>query len=249
VLSLGCKGKGHKDMNNRVKDIFHRLSNCISWHNGEATTFDEIIGHNDIKIIVGKAINSKGLVHILLVGSPASAKTIFLTQISRHFKSSLFIVGSNTTKAGLVDQMFQRMPNFLIIDELEKMKKDDQATLLELMETKTITETKFTKTRRLQVKSRVFATANSCENIIQPLLSRFLVLEIPEYTFDEFKDIVVYRLKREGVDKVTAICIAEKVWNELDSRDVRDALKVGRLANNIQEAENIVKIIRSYSIR
>jgi replication-associated recombination protein RarA len=236
-------------MNNRVKDFLHRLSNRISCNNGKVTTFDEIIGHNNIKIIIAKAIDSKKLVHILLQGSPASAKTMFLSHISRHFKPSLFIAGSNTTKAGLVNQMFQKMPNFLLIDEIEKMKKDDQATLLELMETETITETKFSKTRHMQIKSRVFATANSCEKIIRPLLSRFLVLEIPEYTFDEFKDIVVYRLTKESVDKVTAIDIAEKVWNELDSRDIRDALKVGRLASNIQEAGSIIGMMKSYSKR
>jgi DNA replicative helicase MCM subunit Mcm2 (Cdc46/Mcm family) len=78
------------------------------------------------------------------------------------------------------------MPIFLLIDELEKMKKDDQTMPLELMETETITETKFTKIRQMRIQSRVFATANCCEKIIQPLLSRFFVLEIPEYTFKEF---------------------------------------------------------------
>ena len=43
--------------------------------------------------------------------------------------------------------------------------------------------------------------------------------------------------------------IAQKVWCELGSKDIRDTLKVGRLANNIQEAENIVRIMRSYSSR
>jgi len=88
-----------------------------------------------------KAILSNKPVHILLVGSPASAKTMFLTEVMRVFKSSLFVVGSNTTKAGLVNQLFEKRPKFLLIDELEKMNNTDQISLLHLMETGIISET------------------------------------------------------------------------------------------------------------
>ena len=80
--------------------------------------FEKIVGHTDIKKIFVKAIRSKRPVHLLLVGSPGSAKTMFLTEIMRHYKSSYFVVGSNTTKAGLVNQLFERRPKFLLIDEL-----------------------------------------------------------------------------------------------------------------------------------
>ena len=46
--------------------------------------FEEIVGHDDIKQIVAKAILSKRPVHLLLVGSPGSAKTMFLTEIMRE---------------------------------------------------------------------------------------------------------------------------------------------------------------------
>jgi holliday junction DNA helicase RuvB len=110
------------------------------------------------------------------VGSPGSAKTMFLTQIMQRYKSSYFVVGSNTTKAGLVNQLFERRPKFLLIDELEKMNFIDQTSLLHLMETGIISETKVNKTRQMEHTSWAFATANSCEKIIQPLLSRFAIL-------------------------------------------------------------------------
>ena len=112
---------------------------------------------------------SKRPVHILLVGSPGSAKTMFLTEFMRREKSSYFIVGSNTTKAGLVNQLFERRPKFLLIDELEKMSITDQTALLHLMETGIVSETKINKTRQMEISSWVFATANSCEKIIKPL--------------------------------------------------------------------------------
>jgi len=226
-----------------VKDLLYRLSCGISSQNIETGAFDEIVGHQDIKQIFVKAILSKRPVHLLLVGPPSSAKTMFLTEISRHQKSSHFVVGSNTTKAGLVNLLFERRPRFLLIDELEKMSITDQTALLHLMESGIISETKFNKTRQMELNSWVFATANSFDKIIEPLLSRFATLEIPQYTLEEFIEIALVRLKKENVDESLAIIIADKVWSQL-SRDVRDVIKVGRLASSSEEVSFVVKILK-----
>jgi Holliday junction DNA helicase RuvB len=168
---------------------------------------------------------------------------MFLTEIMRSIKESYFIVGSNTTKAGLVNELYERRPKFLLIDELDKMAGVDQNSLLHLMETGIISETKINKTRQMELTLWVFATANSCEKIIEPLLSRFVVLEIPEYTFDEFTDIAISRLSKENIDERNARVIAEKVWCELASRDIRDVIKVGRLASSIEEIPFVVRIL------
>jgi holliday junction DNA helicase RuvB len=230
-------------MNNFLKQSFTGLWKDIL-HVNRACSFEEIIGHNDIKQIFVKAIRSKRPVHILLVGSPGSAKTMFLTEIMRHYKSSYFVVGSNTTNAGLVNQLFERRPKFLLIDELEKMSITDQTSLFHLMETGIISETKINKTRQAELTSWVFATANSCKKIIEPLLSRFAVLGMPEYTYEEFREIDVTRLRKENVDKILAATIAQKVWNELGSRDIRDVVKVGRLASSLDGVSFVVKMLK-----
>jgi Holliday junction DNA helicase RuvB len=212
-------------------------------HVNRACSFEEIIGHDDIKQILVKAILSKRPVHLLLVGSPGSAKTMFLTEMMRRYKESYFAVGSNTTKAGLVNQLFERRPKFLLIDELEKMSIADQTSLLHLMETGLISETKINKTRQMELTSWVFATANSSEKIIEPLLSRFAVLELPEYTFEEFTEIAITRLTKEHVGESIARVIAEKVWNELGSRDIRDIIKVARLARNPEEIPFVIEML------
>jgi holliday junction DNA helicase RuvB len=74
-------------------------------------------------------------------------------------------------------------------------------------------------------------------------LSRFVVLEIPEYTFEEFKEIAVTKLAKEKIDKYTATFIAKKVWHELGSRDIRDVIKVARLASNVQEIPFVIKML------
>ena len=71
-----------------------------------------------------------------------------------------------------------------------------------------------------------------------------MVLEILQYTFEEFREIAISRLTKEKVDKSNASVIAENVWNKLDSRDIRDVMKVGLLANTIQEVSFIVNMMK-----
>jgi holliday junction DNA helicase RuvB len=231
-------------MGNTVRHILSLIRHKTFCNVNSACRFEEIIGHNVIKRIFVKAILSDKPIHLLLLGSPACAKTMFLTEIMRNFKSCLFVVGSNATKAGLLNQLFERRPKFLLIDELEKMNSTDQTSLLHLMETGTISESKINKTRQIELTSWVFATANSSKKIIEPLISRFLVLEVSEYSFEEFRKIALFRLEKEKVDENIALVIAEKVWNELGSKDIRDVVKIGRLANSILEVSFMVNVMK-----
>ena len=118
-------------------------------------SFESITGNDDIKLIINKAIISERPVHVLLMGRPGCAKTMFLTEMMRRLKNSYLIVGSNTTKAGLVNQLFEKQPKYLLIDELDKMSGKDQVSLLHLMETGIISETKVKKTRLLDLVQKV----------------------------------------------------------------------------------------------
>jgi len=231
-------------LNYSVKHVLGSLWHKPFHYANNACKFEGIVGHDDIKQIFVKAIGSKKPVHLLLLGQPASAKTMFLTEIMRSFKQSLFVVGSNTTKAGLVNQLFERRPKFVLIDELEKMNNTDQTSLLHLMETGIISETKINKSRQMQLASWVFATANSSQKIMEPLLSRFLLIKMPEYTFEEFREIAVSRLAKENVHKYIASFIAEKVWNELESKDIRDVVKVARLTETVEDIPFIIRMMK-----
>ena len=76
-------------MNNLLKQSLTGLWKEVL-HSNRARSFEKIVGHNDIKQIFAKAIHSKRPVHLLLIGSPGSAKTMFLTEIMRHHKGSLY---------------------------------------------------------------------------------------------------------------------------------------------------------------
>ena len=107
--------------------------------------FGDIIGYEHIKRLFRIALGSDSAVHILLVGPPASAKTMFLTSLVK-LKNSYFADGANSTKAGMIDYLFENRPKYLLIDEIDKMSSKNQAFLLNLMETGITSETKYGKT-------------------------------------------------------------------------------------------------------
>ncbi len=69
--------------------------------------------------------------------------------------------------------MFEYRPRYFIIDELEKMNKKDQTSLLNLMESGILTELKHKQQRTTQLKTWVFASCNSTDKLLTPLLTRF----------------------------------------------------------------------------
>lgn len=237
-------------MINSIKDAFSRLSSRTATQSyqqlesNKKILFEEIIHQDAVKRIFIKALLSNEPIHILLAGTPGSAKSLFLTEIMRCFKSSLFVVGSNSTKAGLINQLFDKLPQYLLIDELDKMNAVDQASLLNLMESGLISETKINKTREQKLTLRVFAAANSADKVIEPLLSRFMVLQLPEYTFEEFRQIGVSRLKKLGFESRLANAIVDQVWNQLHSKNIRDVLKIGKLADSAEDAQFIISMMQ-----
>ena len=113
------------------------------------------------------------------------------------------------------------------------------------METGILSETKLKgKTRQKKMKLWIFATSNDVERLSEPLRSRFMELHLEEYTYEEFTDIAIRRLAEEKINKHLAIIIAEKVWTELSSRDIRDVIKVGRLTNDSREVSFIIGMMK-----
>jgi Holliday junction DNA helicase RuvB len=71
-------------------------------------------------------------------------------------------------------------PKYILIDELDKMERADQPVFLNVLETGILQETKFKRARRMDLKDTwFFCTSNDNSKIIDPLLSRFYILEIP----------------------------------------------------------------------
>ena len=210
------------------------------------TLFANIVGYDDIKKIFNYAFNSSLPVHILLVGPPGSAKTLFLMECMK-LSRSYFTLGSHSTKAGMLDYLFNNRPKNLIIDEIEYMAIKDQAALLSLMETGILSETKYEKIRKSIMRTWVFASCNDEKKLLTPLLSRFFVLYFKKYEYATFEKIANHILTSEcNMDFEVSTLIAQLVWNKLKSRDIRDCIKIGRICNNKEDVYTIVKTLIRY---
>jgi hypothetical protein len=124
---------------------------------GKEGLFDNIVGFEDVKALFGMAIRAERPVHLLLCGPPSSGKSLFMSSLTR-LERSYYAVGSSSTKSGIFDYLFEHRPRYFIVDELEKMNKKDQTSLLNLMESGILSELKHKQQRTTQLKTWVFAS-------------------------------------------------------------------------------------------
>ena len=200
----------------------------------KAKIFDNIFGYEGIKRTFLRSLNSKVPVHILLVGPPGQAKTMFLKSILQAFRhnKTFFTVGGSASKSGLIDVLFDMRPRYLFLDEIEHLKSEYQTILLSLMETGILTQTLHNKVRQTQLKTWVFATSNGTKRLSEPLLSRFRVMYLNEYTFSQFYEISVKKLLSEGLSDHAADEIAKSVWEQLPNPNIRNCVQIGHLVKN-----------------
>ena len=109
-----------------------------------------------------------------------------------------------------------------------------------MMERGEFVSTKIRNTKTVKANIVIFATSNSTERLSKPLLSRFTVFEIPQYTYPEFEAISVRIIKK--LPQNTVIQIASSVW-KTGSRDIRDVLKIAKLCNPADIEEGITRLI------
>lgn len=230
---------------NEVTEKSNKI-NINAKNSGNYDLFNNIIGYEDIKKLFFLSFESQKPIHILLVGPPASAKTLFMLGCMK-LDRSYFTLGTHSTKSGMVDYLFEKRPRYLVIDEIEHMPIKDQTVLLSLMETGIIAETKHMKTRNTQLKTWVFATSNDTNHMLTPLLSRFMVLHFKQYNFENFQDISIHMLGQEGIVRDIAAEVASQVWHKMKSKDIRDCIKIAHLAKSKHDVNWIVETIQKYS--
>src|SRR5438067_5438792 len=123
---------------------------------------------------------------------------------------------------------------------MKLMPMKDQEGLLTMMERGEFTTTKVRNTQTVKAKIVIFATSNSIQRLSKPLLSRFTIFEIPEYTYEEFEAISVRIIKKLPHNVV--VQIASSVWKR-GSRDIRDVFKIAKLCNPSDTQEDINRLI------
>lgn len=126
-------------LRNTISKLFHPTSALKK--DNEYNIFDNIYGHQDIKQIIQMALKAEQPVHVLLKGEPGCGKTQFLENIKGYYNDkAYFTIGAHSTKAGMLEYLFEKRPRIVLIDEIEHMPAKDQAVLLSLMQSQILSD-------------------------------------------------------------------------------------------------------------
>jgi replication-associated recombination protein RarA len=236
------------------KNLFNKIDSVFGDHEQKLTAeekfFSDVVGYPEIKRLLLRSIVSKEPVNILLTGPPSSSKTVFLLEMLEGLDDTFFIDAVGASGPGIMEQLFNNSTKYLLIDEMDKMKKNDQAALLNVMETMILSETKLGKTRQKRMKLWIFATSNDVERISGALRSRFMELHLEEYRYEEFIEIVRRLLKkRYHLDVSLSEKIGYAVWNRMKSKDIRDAINIAKLTKSATDVDWLVDIQMKYGAK
>lgn len=211
--------------------------------------FKYIVGYDDVKQLLRSVLSIQKPVHILMIGPPATGKTLFLEDIYNAYPDAEFIIGSEATSIGLSKLIREKRPSILLIDEIDKiLKGEDLSTLLSVMESGKTRRVKGNNiTDMIEVNIKVIAAGNTDKHLPPELKDRFFPpLYLKPYTHQQFVDVVVgYLTNFEDTTEDVAKYIADKVWN-LD-KSVRTARGLARMCKKIDNIDDIINVFRRYS--
>lgn len=163
----------------KLPDPLHALAESLA---------PSIFGHEKIKeaIVLQLAggcrkirpdgVITRGDMHILLIGDPGSGKSQLLKRVTKVAPKSRFVSGKGATGAGLTASVVKdeflggwsleagtlvlANRGFAVIDELDKMGKEDRSALHEALEQQTISIAKANIQATLRCETTVLAAAN-----------------------------------------------------------------------------------------
>lgn len=180
---------------------------------------NEIYGYNEIKSLICDIVDThiKNLTdkptHLLLCGASGTSKTFFFELLQRCFDSTVvcMIDCSHLSGSGLVSYLNEtgslKTLSFIILDELDKLPKDHQKKLLVALENGILAEKKYKRNISLDVSNVLFfATGNDKNNIYDPLINRFTTLDIPKYTYEQYRLITDSWIKKKCPNSYIDIC-------------------------------------------
>jgi len=234
--------KTNKSTFYKIKDI-ERAKKFLEIYNIKIDTskplFESIIGYNEQKEILKRVLESEKPIHVLLLGSPATAKTLFLLELTK-IPNSIYLT-PYITYSGLFSYL-DLEPKLILIDQLDNLKYPDVYRLLiDICEYGIATKTSFNEKVAKTIKTKIIATANSTKRIPEALLSRFLVLQFKRYSEEEFKAISKELLKSYNLSEDVKDYIIEKCKNSLD---VRNVLKLANIVKTRDDVDRFMKFIR-----
>jgi Holliday junction resolvasome RuvABC ATP-dependent DNA helicase subunit len=206
-----------------------------------------IVGFEKLKLLIAETIANHKRAHFLLEGPPASVKSTILDAIRNVVPDSTMVFGRGASAKGLSNKLFEEQPSVLLMDELDKSKKEVREMILGLMETGEILNTKADDSRGIVLDTLVFAACNSSNMFAPEFKSRFAMHPcFQRYTRNEFIEVVISMLVKDTPAELAEYIAVQVFDSELG--DVRQARDIRKLMNSptITEAERILNIKLEY---
>lgn len=215
----------------------------------ELLSFSEIIGYDEIKDILRRALTSNEKVQIYLCGPAASGKSLFMLAIRDIFKEECLYVKCSTTT---VQAFFQKLEKLqkkvkkVVFDELDKWNKKEQTKLYDFFETG-ITDFEYKTMDDIHIympNVQIFCAGNSTKVLNEPLKSRLTIFNFKEYTDEEFTVICAIKLNDLQIsEEIITTVIAYKL--EKQNKDVRRVLDLAQLIKTSDTPETVRKLMET----
>jgi len=210
-----------------------------------------VVGFDDIKEAIARAVEARRRTHFLLEGPPACAKSLILEGVRSAVPDAYIAFGSRTSAAGLSEALFEHQPSVLLMDEADKMDNDCYSVMLGLMESGEVLETKSRKSRGINLDTMVIAACNTSAKMPREFLSRFaLHVHFPMYSREQFIDVCRGFLTRaEACPEELAVLIGQFVYDN-GIGDVRKARGVWHLmtAPTEDEVRRVIQLMLKYPL-
>ncbi len=198
--------------------------------------------------------NTRGDIHILLVGDPGVAKSVTLKFVSRIAPKGRYVSGKAATGAGLtaavVKDEFLRgwsleagamvlsNKGTVCIDEIEKMDEQDRSTMHEALEQQTVTISKANIQATLRAETSVLAAGNPKLGRFDPLIPIPQQINISPALLSRFDVIFILR---DLPNRIQDEAIARHVLEEHQQEIHRDVIDPKLLRKYIAYARKKVK--------
>jgi hypothetical protein len=208
------------------------------------TFFALIYGYDKIKFVVYLALTSQGQKNTLLHGPPASAKSLFMKIIEEQCEDVIYFDASNSSGAGLIETLYlNQTKKILLIDEAGMLDKNGLDALRGLLNDGRIVKTLKKKRYDFTMKDvKIFGTTNDL-NMPKPILSRFMIYQLPAYTDTEFIEVSKHCLK-DRIPADTAEILAQ-VLLKYNMKDIRKLMYVSGLIRKEFTLEDVIEVVET----
>ncbi len=198
--------------------------------------------------------NTRGDIHVLLVGDPGVAKSVTLKFVSRIAPKGRYVSGKAATAAGLTaavvkdeflkgwsleaGAMVLSNKGTICIDEIEKMDEQDRSTMHEAMEQQTVTISKANIQATLRSETSVLAAGNPKLGRFDPLIPIPQQINISPALLSRFDVIFILRdLPNRSQDEA----IARHVLQEHKQEIIRDVIDPKLIRKYVAYARKTIK--------